>query len=110
MHMKTISDDDGKKHILSVPITQHVSAEDKERLTGKSKVAIKCTKVSPDILAVIEEPEFFDNRKEEISTRVFGTFGKTHPKIERILEQGDFLISGKKMHFLRDIEFNDGMD
>lgn len=110
MHMKTISDDDGKKHILSVPITQHVTAQDKERLTGKSKVAIKCTKVSPDILAVIEEPEFFDNRKEEISTRVFGTFGKTHPKIERILEQGDFLISGKKMHFLRDIEFNDGMD
>lgn len=110
MHMKMITDDAGKKHILSVPITQHVSAEDKERLSGKAKIAIKCTKVSPFTLAVIEEPEFFENRKEEISTRVFGTFGKTHPKIERILAQGDFLVSGKRMHFLRDVEFDDGMD
>lgn len=110
MHMKMITDEAGQKHILSVPITQHISAEDKERLAGKDKIAIKCTKLSQEILAVIEEPEIYANRKEEISTRVFGTFGKTHPKIERILAQGDFLISGKKMHFLRDVEFNDGMD
>ena len=85
MHMNMITDEDGKKHLLSVPITQHVTAEEKQRLSGKPKIAIKCTKLSPEILAVIEEPEFFDNRKEEISTRVFGTFGKTHPKIERIM-------------------------
>jgi len=53
---------------------------------------------------------FFENRREEISTRVFGTFGKTHPKIERIMAQGEFLVSGKSMRFLRDVEFNDGMD
>lgn len=109
--MKMITSElDGKKHILSVPITQDVSTEDKDRLQGKEKIAIKCSKVSNEILAVIEEPVFYANRKEEISTRVFGTFGKTHPKIERIMAQGDFLISGKKMHFLRDVEFNDGMD
>ena len=85
MHMSMISDDTGKKHILSVPITQHISAEDKARFAGKEKIAIKCTKLTQEILAVIEGPEIFDNRKEEISTRVFGTFGKTHPKIERIL-------------------------
>ncbi len=110
MHMKMITDDDGKKHILSVPITQHVTAGEKEKLEGKHKIAIKCTQLSNDILAVIEEPVFFENRKEEISTRVFGTFGTTHPKIERILTQGDYLVSGEKMHFIRDVEFNDGID
>lgn len=111
MHMNMITSEvDGKKHILSVPITQHITAEDKDRFAGKGKIAIKCTKISQEILAVIEEPVIFDNRKEEIATRSFGTFGKTHPKVERIMAQGDFLISGKSMRFLRDVEFNDGMD
>lgn len=110
MHLKMITGDDGQKHMLSVPITQHISAADKERFQGKSKIGIKCSKLSEELLAVIEEPVIFDNRKEEISTRVFGTFGKTHPKVERILAQGDFLISGKSMHFLRNVEFNDGLD
>ena len=108
--MKMITGDDGNKHLLSVPITQHISAEDKKRFEGKSKIGIKCSKLSDQLLAVIEEPVIFANRKEEISTRVFGTFGKSHPKVERILAQGDFLISGKSMHFLRNVEFNDGMD
>lgn len=95
---------------MSVPITQHVTQAEKLKLEGKAKIAIKCSKVSDQILAIINEPVFFENRKEEISTRVFGTFGKTHPKIERIMAQGDFLVSGKSMRFLRDVEFNDGMD
>jgi len=62
---------------LSVPITQHVTQAEKLKLEGKAKIAIKCSKVSDQILAIINEPVFFENRKEEISTRVFGTFGKT---------------------------------
>lgn len=62
------------------------------------------------MIAVIEEPVFFENRKEEISTRVFGTFSLKHPKIERIMQQGDYLVSGKKMRFVENIKFNDGMD
>lgn len=81
-----------------------------ETLKGESKIAIKCSKISPNVLAVIEEPVFFDNRKEEISTRTFGTFSTKHPKVERIMAQGDFLVSGKKMRFVSKILFNDGMD
>ena len=84
-----------EKHMLSVPITQHITFKDKERFEGKSKIGIKCSKLSDELLAVISEPVFFENRREEIATRVFGTFGKTHPKVERILAQGEFLISGK---------------
>ena len=74
------------------------------------RIALKCSKISDDVLAVIEEPEFFDNRKEEICTKTFGTRSKLHPKIERIEEQGEFLISGKSMRFTQHIKFGDGMD
>ena len=110
MQLKMITGEDGKKHLLSVPITQHITEEDKKRFEGKKKIAIKCSKLSDEVLAVIEEPEIFENRKEEICTRIFGTFGKTHPKVERILAQGDWLISGKNMHFVKNVEFNDGLD
>jgi hypothetical protein len=47
-------------------------------------VAIKCKGISKDVLAVIEEPEFYDNRTEEITTKTFGTRSVLHPKIERM--------------------------
>ena len=110
MNMNTVTDEDGKKHICSVPITQYISAEQKETLEGESRIAIRCKAISDDVLAVIEEPEFFDNRKEEITTKTFGTRSVKHPKIDRIEKQGDFLISGKKMRFCQRIKYGDGMD
>ena len=61
-------------------------------------------------MAVIENPVFFDNRKEEICTRVFGTFSLKHPKVENIMKQGDYLVTGSSMRFVRKIVFNDEMD
>ena len=110
MQMKTITDSVGKRHLLSVPITQDVSAEQKAALEGESKIAIKCSALGDDILAVIEKPVFFDNRKEEICTRTFGTFSEEHPKAKTIMEQGDFLVSGESMRFTKRVTFNDGMD
>jgi len=110
MNMNTVTDADGKKHILSVPITHHITAAQKEAMKDHKRIALKCSKISDDVLAVIEEPEFFDNRKEEICTKTFGTRSVLHPKIERIEEQGEFLISGKSMRFTQHIQFGDGMD
>jgi len=45
---------------------------------------LRCKGVSEDVLAVIEEPEFYDNRKEEIACKTFGTRSVKHPKIERM--------------------------
>lgn len=45
---------------------------------------MRCKGVSEDVLAVIEEPEFYDNRKEEIACKTFGTRSVKHPKIERM--------------------------
>lgn len=62
------------------------------------------------MLAVIENPVFFENRREEISARIFGTQSVKHCKVERIMAQGEFLVSGSKMRFVHKIEFNDGLD
>lgn len=110
MHMKTVSDGNGQRHLLSVQITQSVTDEQKAALAGQKKVAVKCSAISNDVLAVINEPVFFENRKEEICARQFGCFGYNHPKAETIAAQGNWLISGSSMHFTKRVTFNDGMD
>lgn len=111
MNMKTITDGEGKRHLMSVPITQSVTAEQKASLEGQAKVAIKCSAVSGDkVLAVINAPCFFDNRKEEICARTFGCMSEAHPCAETIFAQGEFLISGESMRFVNRPVFNDGND
>jgi len=110
LQMKTITTCDGHKHLFSVPITQSLTKDEVEHLKGEKKIALKCSKVTDKVLAIIENPVYFDNRKEEISTRTFGTFSQKHPKIERIMAQGDFLVSGCKTRFVHEIKFNDGLD
>lgn len=82
--MQTLTNENGKQFCVSVPITQHVTEEQRNLLVREPKIAIKCPEIGNQVLAVIESPEFFENRKEEISTRVFGTSSVKHPKIERI--------------------------
>jgi len=108
--MKTVTDEVGKRHLLSVPITQSLTADQKAELEGESRIALKCSALGDDVLAVIEKPVFFDNRKEEICTRTFGTFSPEHPKAKVIMEQGDFLVSGESMTFTKKVTFSDGMD
>lgn len=54
--MNTVTDSDGERHICSVPITQYVTAEEKDKLQGESRVAIRCKKISEEVLAVIHNP------------------------------------------------------
>ena len=111
MNMKTLTDGEGRRHLLSVPITQSVTAEQKAALEGESRIAIKCSAIGSDqVLAVINKPVFFDNRKEEICARTFGCMSEKHPCAQTIFAQGDFLVSGESMDFLVRPVFNDGND
>ena len=111
MNMKTVTDSEGKRHLMSVPITQSVTAEQKAAFEGESRIAIKCSAIGSDaVLAVIENPVFFDNRKEEICARTFGCMSANHPKAQTIFAQGDFLVSGSSMTFINRPVFNDGND
>jgi 3'-phosphoadenosine 5'-phosphosulfate synthase len=110
MQMQTITDKNGQAHLLSVPITQFCNEEEKTAIGDAPAVNLVCDELGADVLAVIHKPVFFANRKEEISTRTFGTFSQKHPKIECIMAQGDWLISGDSMHFCKHVMFNDGID
>jgi len=105
--MQTVTGADGVAHMVSCPITQHATNEEKAACEGAAQVALK---YNGEVIAVINEPEFFTNRKEEICTRTFGTWSLKHPKVENILAQGDWLISGASMHFTKHVMWNDGMD
>ena len=107
MHMKTVTDKNGKSHLLSVPIVQHITAEQKAAFEGKPAVALKWNN---KIVAVIHKPCFFANRKEEICTRTFGCFSAKHPAAAVIMGQGEWLISGESTRFFEKITFNDGLD
>lgn len=107
LHMHSLQDEVGKRHLLSVPITHHVTAAQKDELAGQKKIALT---YKGEIYAVINEPVFFENRKEEIISRTFGTFSVKHPKAEVIMAQGEFLISGASMRFFKRVVFNDSID
>lgn len=107
MNMNTITDADGERHIQSVPITQYVTKDQMEALKDEKKIALTW---KGDVLAVIEDPEFFDNRVEEISTKTFGTRSANHPFIARMEQQGEYLVSGAKMRFTQRIKYNDDLD
>jgi len=103
LHMKTVTDKNGKSHLLSVPITQHVTDEEKAVLEGKPAVALKCSALGDKVLAVMHKPTFFANRKEEICTRTFGCFSAKHPKAETIMAQGNWLMSSESTRFFHKI-------
>ncbi|MFN9906391.1 MAG: hypothetical protein ACK56F_09750 [bacterium] len=75
-------------------------------------MALKCSALGDKdaVYAIIEKPVFYENRKEEISTRVFGTFSVKHPKIERIMQQGEYLVTGQAVRYVKEVKFNDGLD
>lgn len=111
MQMKTVSDAEGKRHLLSVPITQHVTNEQKEALQGEDRIGLTCSALGhSEVLAVINKPTFFENRKEEICTRTFGCFSTKHPKAETVMAQGEWLVSGETTDFIKEIKYNDGID
>jgi 3'-phosphoadenosine 5'-phosphosulfate synthase len=107
MQMKTVTDNEGKRHLLSVPITMHLTAEKKAALGDAKKFAIKYKGV---VYATISEPVYFENRKEEICSRTFGTFSPEHAGAQPIMAQGEWLVSGASMHFTKRVTFDDGMD
>jgi 3'-phosphoadenosine 5'-phosphosulfate synthase len=111
MHMNTVTDANGNKHLFSVPITLPITNEQYEALKGEAKITLKCSSVLGDeVVAILEEPTFFANRKEEICARTFGTLSAKHVKAERIMAEGDWLVSAKRTIHTQRIHFNDGMD
>ncbi len=107
LQMKTVTDAEGKRHLLSVPMTMHLTEEQKAAIGDAAAFAIKYKGV---IYATVNEPVFFENRKEEICARTFGCFSPNHAGAGPIMAQGEWLVSGSSMHFTKRVVFEDGMD
>ena len=107
MQMKTVTDSTGHRHLLSVPITMHVTDAQKTALEGQKSFSIT---YKGEMYATVCEPVFFENRKEEICSRTFGCFSEKHAGAGPIMAQGNWLVSGSHMHFTKRVTFNDGMD
>lgn len=57
---------------MSVPLILDVAVEDYARLKLDKKIAIK-TCHSPDIVAVLDKPVWWNNKKSETIFRLFGS-------------------------------------
>eukprot|EP00613_Pedinella_sp_CCMP2098_P052995 CAMPEP_0171891258 /NCGR_PEP_ID=MMETSP0992-20121227/44637_1 /TAXON_ID=483369 /ORGANISM="non described non described, Strain CCMP2098" /LENGTH=193 /DNA_ID=CAMNT_0012518569 /DNA_START=36 /DNA_END=614 /DNA_ORIENTATION=+ len=60
-------------------------------------------------LAILRNPEIYENRKEEIVTRCFGAIDMGHPYIKHIYQGGDWLLGGE-IELLQRVTYNDGLD
>lgn len=66
---------------LSVPIVLPVSTESKQKLDGSAAIALE---YQGKRVAVLKNPEFYENRKEERCARQWGTTCAQHPYIKVI--------------------------
>lgn len=90
----------------SIPIVLPVTTEDMKRLENEPAFALK---YNGKVYAVLRQPEFYPHRKEERSSRQFGTSCRGHPYINMIYESGDWLVGGE-LEVLERIRWNDGLD
>ncbi|XP_059114919.1 bifunctional 3'-phosphoadenosine 5'-phosphosulfate synthase 2 isoform X1 [Peromyscus eremicus] len=104
IHFDTLLDDGVIN--MSVPIVLPVSADDKARLEGHSKFALM---YEGQRVAILQDPEFYEHRKEERCSRVWGTATAKHPHIKMVMEGGDWLVGGD-LQVLERIRWNDGLD
>ncbi|VCW66309.1 unnamed protein product, partial [Gulo gulo] len=91
---------------MSIPIVLPVSTDDKTRLEGRGEFVLTH---GGRRVAILRDPEFYEHRKEERCSRVWGTMCAKHPHIKMVMESGDWLVGGD-LQVLERIRWNDGLD
>ena len=108
----------GERVNMPVPIVLPLSSQTRmliNRAVQKGKEAgkrVQLVLVSPagESVAVLNDPEVYDFRKEEMIARSWGSWDLNHPYIkENILAAGDYLLGGE-LSKIRRIKFRDGLD
>lgn len=101
-----LSDDATFRNNQSVPIVLSLSESDKKRLEDVSAMTLTYENKP---VAILRNPEFYYQRKEERCSRQFGTNNPNHPYVRLVLDSGDFLVGGE-LEVLERILWNDGLD
>jgi 3'-phosphoadenosine 5'-phosphosulfate synthase len=94
---------------MSLPITLSCTSFTKKVIEMSGKDAVALVTPMGKTVAILRHPEIYENRKEEIVTRMFGVIDVSHPYISYIYKGGDFLIGGE-VELLERIVYNDGLD
>eukprot|EP00620_Florenciella_sp_RCC1587_P021806 CAMPEP_0182556594 /NCGR_PEP_ID=MMETSP1324-20130603/806_1 /TAXON_ID=236786 /ORGANISM="Florenciella sp., Strain RCC1587" /LENGTH=1013 /DNA_ID=CAMNT_0024768507 /DNA_START=30 /DNA_END=3071 /DNA_ORIENTATION=- len=94
---------------ISVPIVLPITGYTKAAIEGSGKKAVSLVDKDGRTLAILRNPEIYENRKEEIVTRCFGAIDMGHPYISHIYSGGDYLLGGE-IELLQKITYNDGLD
>ncbi|CEG44432.1 sulfate adenylyltransferase [Plasmopara halstedii] len=97
----------GHRVSMPVPIVLPINAAAKRRIGKFKQVVLVST--SGEELALLNDPEVYDHRKEERITRTFGAIDYGHPYIAEILKSGEYLLGGE-IEMLTRIKYNDNLD
>jgi 3'-phosphoadenosine 5'-phosphosulfate synthase len=98
-----------KRVSMSVPIVLPCTTYTKDLINNSGKNAVSLVNKHGEIMAILRNPEIYENRKEEIVSRIFGVIDHGHPYIKHIYTGGDWLIGGE-IELLDRIKYNDGLD
>jgi len=94
---------------MPIPITLSCTSYTKQRVEESPKQDVALVTRMGHTVAIMRDVEIFENRKEEIVTRMFGVIDMDHPYIQNIYNGGDYLIGGE-IELLDKIKYNDGLD
>lgn len=94
---------------MSLPITLSCTSFTKDSIEASDKSAVALVTTMGQTVAILRNPEIYENRKEEIVTRMYGAIDPGHPYIKHIYSGGDYLIGGE-VELLDRITYNDGLD
>jgi len=95
---------------MSVPITLSCTSYTKEDIEANAdKGAVALVTQMGQTVAILRNPEIYENRVEEIVTRMYGVIDPGHPYIDLMYKGGPYLIGGE-VELLDRIRYNDGLD
>ena len=94
---------------MPIPITLSLTSFTREQIIASGKFDVALTTRMGHTVAIMRNVEIYENRKEEIVTRMFGVIDPGHPYIANIYNGGDYLIGGE-VELLDRIRYNDGLD
>lgn len=95
-----------RMHNQTIPIVLAINDDDKQRFKEEKSIALKYNDI---IIAILEDIEIYEHRKEERAAAVYKTTNVGHPSIKMIMESGNWLVGGDLKVFKR-ITWNDGLD
>ena len=76
-----------------IPIVLDISDQDYQNLKNENALALYDK--NKEIVALLENIEFYSNDKDFFAKNVYGTLDNNHPGVREIYKMGDFLVGGE---------------